>query len=104
MKAGGFTDLVRIAGLDPTKAFRHGDLRRCDLRDQNLAKFDFTGAVFTGAHLEGADLSAAVGLDTAIGLDQATFDLSTKWPRPSWADAAGRDAFGPWASFTVAGK
>ena len=107
--------LLRAVDINPAVALKHADLRGCDLRGEDMAGFDLTGADlvdatlaganitrtnFTYANLSGADLSGVIGLDTAIGLDQATVDSRTKWPCPLWADAAGRDSFGPWASFT----
>jgi len=112
---GNFVRLVEIAGLDRSKAFRHGDLRKCQLQDQDLGGFDFSGAdfaganvtrtVFTGANLKGADLSKVTGFAEAI-LDGAECDDRTIWPDddwrfPDWADVAGQDEFGLWAGFSV---
>jgi len=111
--------MLRAVDLDPSVALKNADLRGCDLRGENMTGFDLTGAdladamlaganvtraIFTHANLAGADLSDVTGLDQAIGLNDAHSDPRTKWPRPSWADAAGRDAFGPWVSFTVTAK
>ena len=98
--ADRFVALVEATGLDRGRAFRHGDLRACELQGEDLRGFDFSGANLSRANLTGADLSGTFGLESAI-LDGAIWDETTKWPRPSWADAAGRDAYGSWASFTV---
>jgi formylglycine-generating enzyme required for sulfatase activity len=98
-----FVALVDAAGVNRGKAFRYGDLRGCDLRDEDLRGFDFSHADFSRANLVGADLSGTSGLDTAI-LDDAIWDATTRWPCPDWADAAGRDEYGPWASFTIKPK
>ena len=108
--SSSFVELVKIAGLDPKTAFRYGDLRRCDLRREdlggfNLTRADFTGAnvagtIFNGANLTDAKLAGAVGLEQAI-LDGAIFDAPATWPIPDWASAAGRDEYGTWADFTV---
>jgi formylglycine-generating enzyme required for sulfatase activity len=108
-----FIDLLHVAGLDPKTDLRGGDLRNCDLSGQDFAGCDFTGTDVTGVDfaetiLNGADLSGAIGLDHARNVDRAVRDRHTKWPAsilvPEWADAAGRDAFGPWASFTITPK
>lgn len=61
-RAGGasFTQLVAIAGLDRSKAFRFADFSGVDLRDQDLSGFDFTGADFRLALVEGASFRGAV--------------------------------------------
>ena len=112
-----FLAMVEIAGIDKTRAFRHGDMRRCQLGAQHLGGFDFTGAkfdgavlsrtVFTDAILDNADLSKAVGIREAI-LDGARWNEHTIWPEdfspcPPWADAAGCDRYGKWARFDVEG-
>ncbi|MSP01427.1 MAG: hypothetical protein EXR07_10330 [Acetobacteraceae bacterium] len=113
-----FVALVEIAELDKTKAFRHGDLRKCQLQGQTLDGFDFSGAkfeganvaraIFRGATLKGADLSKVVNFDDAdfegAVTDEHTIWPDDRWPCPEWADAAGRDSFGLWASFSVGAK
>src|SRR5437764_14504667 len=88
------SDLVKAGHLDRTTAFRHGDLRGCDLRGDNLERFDFTGADFARARIEGAifsdailigaDLSSAIGQDKAV-FDFATWDETTRWRKRPWA-------------------
>ncbi len=106
-----FVELVGLAELDPAVAFRGAAIRGSALKGQDLAGFDFTGANWEGCDLGGADLSRAKGV-TAAMLAQAATDDSTVPPpglfvavrRPPWASAAGRDAFGVWAEFTLTGR
>jgi formylglycine-generating enzyme required for sulfatase activity len=103
-----FIELVGLAKLNPAKAFR-GAILRGDLRNQNLAGFDFIAAEFRGCDLTGADLSQTVGV-TAEMLATAITDDTTILPRalfwatgkpPSWAADWGRDSYGPWVAFRV---
>lgn len=52
-----FTDLVQIAGLDPSADFRHADLSGVDFSGSDLTDYDFTGAVLTGASFRNAVLA-----------------------------------------------
>ncbi len=62
-----FSDLARIAGLDPATAFVGADLQRIDLGGSDLGGFDFSGADLTDARWEGA-----TGLDTLVTDDATT--------------------------------
>ena len=116
-----FANLLLAGGLEKRTDLRHANLRGCDLSggdfsrcdlvgtnltDANLTETDLsgsdmTGAKLDGARLHGANLTGVTGLDDLSGIDPASFDSTTKWPIPPWAAAAGRDQYGPWASFTV---
>ncbi len=48
-----FSELVRIAGLDPARAFVGARLHRVDLRGSDLTGFDLSGADLTDAVIEG---------------------------------------------------
>jgi len=69
-------ELVRMAGLDPRKAFRGGSWRQCDFQHRDLRRFDFTDADLTGAKFEGALIAGAV-FTGAIGvnLKKANVDI-----------------------------
>jgi len=67
-----FTDLVRIAGLDPSKDFRGANLRKVDFTGCNLTGYDFTGTDMSGSDLSGAYLGDA-------NFTQAVTQ-GTKWP------------------------
>ena len=75
-----FDALIRLAGLDPARDFRHTDMSGTSMAGADLRGFDFTGAdfrnvtldgaridgaCFKGADLSGTDLSAATGLEAA---------------------------------------
>jgi formylglycine-generating enzyme required for sulfatase activity len=75
-----FNVLVRLAGLDPARDFRHTDMSGTSMAGADLRGFDFTGAdfrnvkldgaridgaCFKGADLSGTDLSAARGIEAA---------------------------------------
>jgi tetratricopeptide (TPR) repeat protein len=69
-------DLVREAGLDPSRDFVGASLKDIDLRGEDLRGFDFTAADLTGADLRGAEvegvpfvraiLTGAIGLPDAL--------------------------------------
>ena len=98
--------LARIAKLDPKKHFRNADLRGVTFAE------DVTGFDFSGADLRNADFSAASGTDRAVFTGACIEGV--RWPAPSeppsqpaqdivpsWADDAGTDEYGRWASFSV---
>ena len=75
-----FNALVRLAGLDPARDFRHTDMSGTSMTGADLRGFDFTGAdfrnvtldgawidgaCFRGADLSGTDLSRAKGTKAA---------------------------------------
>ncbi len=75
-----FNALVRLAGLDPARDFRHTDLSGTSMVGADLRGFDFSGAdfrnvtldgaridgaCFRGADLSGTDLSKASGTEAA---------------------------------------
>lgn len=64
-----FVQLVAIAGLDRSKAFRFADLSGVDLRGQDLRGFDFTGADLRASFLEGASFAGAVTKDARFDAD-----------------------------------
>lgn len=45
-----FSDLVKIAELDPASDFRHANLQNVDFGTAKLSGYDFTGADFSGAN------------------------------------------------------
>jgi ribulose bisphosphate carboxylase small subunit len=62
-----FTDLVRAAGLDPTRDLRGKTLHRIVIQpDEDVSGYDFTGADLSGAVLRRVDLSGAVLEDTVL--------------------------------------
>jgi hypothetical protein len=67
-----FVDLVAIAGLNPSLAFRGADLRDVDFGECSLAGYDFTGADLSGARLDRASLEGACFVDV--------IDIGTRWP------------------------
>lgn len=72
-----FTDLVRIAQLDPAQAFRGADLRDVDFGESDLFGYDFTEADLSGANLEHATIAGAIFTHCLT--------TRTRWPRPSGA-------------------
>lgn len=56
-----FVELMNIAGLDPTTAWRYADMSGVELDDADVSKWDFSGA-----HLAGADLSRVKNIREAI--------------------------------------
>ncbi len=100
------TDVVRlgrIAGFEPARDYRFADWRGADFGSHDLSGFDFAGA-----DVRGAIFSKASGIEPSMFVS-AVWDASTEWPpdfQPSWldvtwADAAGWDRYGNWASFSV---
>lgn len=61
-----FVNLVRVAGLDPAKDFRHKRLHRVDFKDCDLAGFDFVGARFEHCSFVGARIAGAVFDDASF--------------------------------------
>jgi hypothetical protein len=53
-RSDSFTDLVRLAELDPQADFRFADLSGADLRGEDLRDFDLTGAKLRHARIHGA--------------------------------------------------
>jgi formylglycine-generating enzyme required for sulfatase activity len=108
----GFVDLVGMAELDPSTAFRGAALRGADLRGEDLSGFNLTGANLDGVDLSGADLSLTVGLTPAMFSD-TRYNAATRFPSgfpnpfwapgkpPGWAEDWGIDAYGKWVSFGV---
>lgn|GEM_PF-2949440 len=74
-----FVQLVAIAGLDRTKAFRFADLSGVDLRRQDLRGFDFTGADLREALLDPTSLAGAVIADA---------QLDARFRQPEQSDAS----------------
>ena len=64
-----FSELVRVAGLDPARDFRNSVLDGVDFGTDDLSGYDFSGA----------DLSGAV-LSRATGLDGMVTDARTRLP------------------------
>lgn len=73
-----FSELVRIAGLDPACDFVGADLRGVDFRTDDLSGFDFASADLTGANL-----SRAGGLYPGMFIG-AIYDSTTRWPPKFW--------------------
>jgi len=106
-----FTELVALADLNPSTAFRGATLRG-DLSHQDLAGFDFTGGTFAETcDLTGADLFHTLGV-TPDMLSETQRRLLARPPRvwfwalhrvPPWAEDWGRDAMGAWVAFRVPG-
>lgn len=55
-----FTELVRIAKLDPAKAFRDADLSGIDFAGCDLSGYDFSGADLTGSSFRHASTDGAI--------------------------------------------
>src|SRR5688500_12348 len=55
-----FTELVKIARLDPTKDFRFANLSNMDFTGADLTGFDFTGSSIKGSSFRNARISGAV--------------------------------------------
>lgn len=105
-----FTELVRLAGLDPARAFRGARLRGLNLRGENLAGYDFSYADLTGTDFSGADTSQTIGLDSAIldaviGLTEIPafaqdaaeeMILAGRLPPPQWRPLITQLGFGRW--------
>jgi hypothetical protein len=72
-KTDSFAALTKLAGLDPSRAFRGADLRGL-----NFGTDDLTGFDFTRADLRGADFSKVRGLLSIPA--NARHDEATKWP------------------------
>jgi len=79
-----FTELVKIAGLDPSRDFRYSNLAGVDFSGADLSGFDFTGASIEGATFDGALISKAIFTDVEVGLSQlrraADWNLYAKGP------------------------
>ncbi|MEH0198446.1 DEAD/DEAH box helicase family protein [Caulobacter sp. CCNWLY153] len=69
--ASDFATLVALAGLDPSRDFRHANLRGVDFGAADLAGFDFTGADLTGADMSRASKAGAVFGDAPVDEDVA---------------------------------
>lgn len=54
MDTDNFGELVKTAGLDPARDFRHADLRDSDFTETDLRGFDFTGSDLRGSTGNGA--------------------------------------------------
>ena len=54
-----FNTLVRLAGLDPGRDFRHTDMSGTSMVGADLRGFDFTGADFRNVDLDGARIDGA---------------------------------------------
>lgn len=66
-----------LMGADLTRAdLTYADLTRADLTGANLADADLAGAGLAHADLTGADLTGADGLDSAIGYQPVTRDVT----------------------------
>ena len=84
-----FTELCRLAGLDPRVDFRFSDLRGVDFSNQDLREFDFSGAWLEGCNFSGANIAGAkmIGahlsggaLSAASGLPVITVNLPSSDP------------------------
>ena len=75
----GFVELVELAGLDPSTAFR-GAVLRGDMRGEDLSGFDFSDAMLDGCDIRGADLSRTSGLTKEM-LSSAIIDGTTILPQ-----------------------
>jgi hypothetical protein len=69
-----FTDLVKIAHLDPALAFRGANLRDVDFGRSDLSGYDFTEADLSGANLERALIERAIFSRCKT--------RGTRWPPP----------------------
>ena len=61
-----FTDLVTIAGLDPSTDFRFSNLSGVDFKGCVLSGYDFTGANLANCDFSDAELSGAVFLNAKV--------------------------------------
>lgn len=66
-----FSDLTRLVGLDPAKAYVGADLQRADLSGSDLAGFDFSGCDLTDARFEGATGLESLVIDDRTVLSDA---------------------------------
>lgn len=124
-----FSELVRIAALDPKRSCRFRNFEGLNFSGSNFAGFDFTGARLSGARFEGAQIFGAILDATQRGLPElraaADYDKAAKawrdqankrkphetasrewhtvWDKgevPGWVDEYGTDSYGKWASFS----
>lgn len=75
-------DLVRIAGLDPSSAFRGCDLRGLPLAGQDVRGFDFTGTDLRSTGIERAHMDETTVLDGAL-LDRVRARTPRQTEQPS---------------------
>lgn len=75
-----FVELARIAGLEPSSAFRGADLRDVDFQGCDLNGFDFTGADLSGASFEGASLNGAIFKDVPLATAYASVRPTKRQP------------------------
>lgn len=54
-----FTELVKLARLDPSRDLRFSDFARVSFKGQNLEGYDFTGCILHGCSFEGASIAKA---------------------------------------------
>jgi uncharacterized protein YjbI with pentapeptide repeats len=71
-KQPSFCELVKAAGLDPSRDFVGASLRDIDFRDEDLRGFDFSHADLSGVDFRRANIAgvsfAGTDLTGAIGL------------------------------------
>lgn len=83
-----FSELIKIAGLDPARDLRFFDWSGVDFSGADLSGYDFTGAIlldcrFEGAHIAGACFDAA-RLDRTELRQAADWEsYVSSWPPPS---------------------
>lgn len=59
IKSGNFTDMARVAGLDPKNDFKWLNLSGVDFTNSDLTGFDFTGCNLRKCKFEKAEISGA---------------------------------------------
>ncbi len=69
-----FSELVKLAGLDPAQALRFANFSGVDFAGSNLQGFDFTGARLIGCNFHGASIAGA-------RFDQAEIDEAKSFPK-----------------------
>jgi formylglycine-generating enzyme required for sulfatase activity len=78
-----FVELIRLAGLDPTRELSFGDFSRCGFDGDHLRGFNFTGCDLTGAsfneaRIEGAKFDCAK-VQLAALAKATDFDVYLNW-------------------------
>ena len=74
-----FTELAELAGLDSAVDFQDAEFISLSFRGEILRGYNFSNNDFLGADFQAADLSATIGLDTAV-LTGSLSDAATRWP------------------------
>ena len=82
LRSGGnltFSELAKVAGLDPATDFRRADLSDVDFQGSDLSGFDFTGALLKGARFEGARIASSTIFDEDTPADRLNRSRQSVW-------------------------